>query len=164
MKKHLFMPWVILLAAWIGFGCASGRYGRLDTVDRADPVTVEMLVQQWESYDVYYTGLHAGHPSAVLFERKDDDMGFLTGRWSTVKSKDLLDDLVDSIRKQLPFAGYYPRLWKLFGPDGHLYGYMFTSWDHAVMKVVDEKTMFVNDIPLPPYLAIDGDGRSFRTP
>ena len=164
MKKHVVLPWVILLAALIGSGCAPGRYGRLAVADRADPVTVETLVKNWEDYEIYFAGLHAGHPSAVLFERKDDDRGFSTGRWFTVKSKDLLDGLVDSIRKQLPFAGYYPRLWKVFGPDGHLYGYMFTSWDHAVIKAVDEKTMFVNDIPMPPYLAIDGEGRSFRTP
>jgi len=46
----------------------------------------------------------------------------------------------------------------VYGPDGHLYGYMFTSWDHAVMRMVDEKTLFVNDIPMPPYLAIDKKG------
>ena len=164
MKKYVVLLGVILLAALIGSGCTPGRYGRLGPVDRVDPVTVDSLVKNWEDYEVYFAGLHAGHPSAVLFDRKDDDRRLLSERWFDVKSKDLLDHLVYSIQKQLPFAGYYPRLWKIFGPDGHLYGYMFTSWDHAVMKVVDEKTMFVNDIPLPPYLAINGDGRGFRTP
>jgi hypothetical protein len=76
----------------------------------------------------------------------------------------LLDDLVDLIKWQLPIGVFYPRLFKVIGPDGHLYGYMFTSWDHAVMRAVDEKTLFVNELPMPPYLAIDGKGPASRTP
>jgi hypothetical protein len=87
-----------------------------------------------------------------------------SGRWFKVDSKEMLDDLIDSIQRQLPIGIYYPRLWKVFGSDGHLYGYMFTSWDNAVMKSVDEKTLFVYDLPMPPYLAVGDKGIGFRTP
>ena len=44
----------------------------------------------------------------------------------------------------------------MLGPDGHLYGYMFTAWDNAVMPIRDDKTMAVLDLPMPPFLSIDG--------
>jgi len=164
MRKYFAWPLAILLAGFLTSGCAFTQYGRLDLTNRTDAVTVETLVKNWEDYELYYAGVHAGHPSAVLFDRKDDDRGFMTERWFKVKDKEMLDDLVDSIQRQLPIGIYYPRLWKVFGPDGHLYGYMFTSWDNAVMKSVDEKTLFVYDLPMPPYLAVGGKGIGFRTP
>ena len=43
--------------------------------------------------------------------------------------------------------------------------YVFTSWDHVVMKMLDDRTMVIYDLPLPPYLAIDGgDGLRERRP
>jgi hypothetical protein len=164
MKEVFAWPPAILLVGLLMSGCAFSPYGRLVLPDRTDALTLETLVRHWEDYEIHYAGVHAGHPSAVLFDRKDDDRGFMTERWFKVKDKEMLDDLVDSIQRQLPLAGYSPRLWRIIGPDGRLYGYLFTSWDHAVMKSVDENTLFVNDLPMPPYLAIDGNGSDFRTP
>jgi len=44
----------------------------------------------------------------------------------------------------------------MLGPDDHLYGYMFTAWDHATMIIGDDNTMRVLDIPMPPFLAVSG--------
>ena len=45
------------------------------------------------------------------------------------------------------------------------YGYVFALWDHVVEKIVDDRTLVVYDLPLPPYLAIDGgDGPRERRP
>ena len=44
----------------------------------------------------------------------------------------------------------------MLGPDEHLYGYMFTAWDHAVMLIGDDKTMRVLDLPMPPHMAVGG--------
>ena len=158
MKKYFALPLAALLAGLLASGCAITQYGKLRMPEKKDPVTIRTLQENWEDYEIYYTGLHAGHPSAVLFDRKDDERGFVTERWLRVKSKETLDALVRSIAGQSPMAVYYPRLWRVIGPDGHIYGYMFTSWDHAVMKAVDEKTLFVHDLPLPPYLEFKGKG------
>jgi hypothetical protein len=164
MSQYSVFPLSILLAGLLVSGCALNQYGSLQMVKRTDAVTVEALQNHWEDYEIHYSGVHAGHPSAVLFDRKDDDRGFVSERWFKVTDKDLLDDLVDLIKRQLPIGVFYPRLFNVIGPDGHLYGYMFTSWDHAVMRAVDEKTLFVNELPMPPYLAIDGKGPASRTP
>lgn len=164
MRKHITLPLAALIIGLFVTGCALTQYGRLQRSDLSDGVTVQSLQKNWQNYEVFYSGQHAGHPSAVLFDRKDDDKAFSTERWFRVTNKELLDDLIDSIQRQLPIAGYFPRLWKVLGPDGHAYGYLFTAWDHAVLRSVDEKTLFVNDIPMPPYLAVEGDGKGFRTP
>jgi hypothetical protein len=163
VRKYSVLPLAIIWVGLLVSGCASTQYGKLRMPDRTDPVTVETLLKNWKDYELYYAGLHAGHPSAVLFDRKDDDRGFNTERWFKVDNKELLNELIDNIERQLPIGVYYPRLWKIIGPDGHLYGYMFTSWDHAVMRAVDGKTLFVNDLPLPPYLDVNGKDPGVRT-
>jgi hypothetical protein len=60
------------------------------------------------------------------------------------------------IEAQVLIQPYYPRLWKILGPDEYLYGYMFTAWDHAVMPIGDDKTMRAMDLPMPPFLAVGG--------
>ncbi|MBN2033088.1 MAG: hypothetical protein JW836_07415 [Deltaproteobacteria bacterium] len=161
MRKYF----VLLMVASAGLslsGCIIGQYGTLRLPEKTDTVTVQFLQENWENYEIYYAGVHAGHPSAVLFDRKDDDRDFITERWFNTENKELLDDLIDSIQRQLPIGVFYPRLWRVLGPDGHLYGYIFTPWDHAVMRAVDEKRLFVNDLPMPPYLSITGDGSGSR--
>jgi hypothetical protein len=160
MRKYIVLTFAFVLFSVLGTGCAGTQYGKLSLQEKTDAVTIQTLQKNWQDYIVYYAGLDAGNPSAVMFDRKDDDRVITTERWYNVKNKALLDDLIDSIQRQSPFAGYYPRLWKICGPDGYLYGYMFTSWDQAatVMKSVNEKTLLVYDLPLPPYLAIGGPG------
>ena len=163
MRKYLALTFAFLLFSVLGMGCAGTQYGKLILQQKSDAVTIQTLQKNWQDYNVYYAGLDAGNPSAVMFDRKDDDRVIMTERWFKMKNKELLDDVIDSIQRQLSFAGYYPRLWNIYGPDGHLYGYMFTAWDHATMKSAGEKTLFVYDLPMPPYLAI-GPGNDFRTP
>lgn len=163
MKKINLLIGAFVLVAFLASGCAGTQYGKLRLPEKTDAVTIQGLQKNWQDYEVYYAGVHAAHPSAVMFDRRDDDRVIMTERWFKMKDKELLDDVIDSIQRQLSFAGYYPRLWKIIGPEGHLYGYMFTSWDHATMKAADEKSLFVNDLPMPPYIAI-GPGHDFRTP
>lgn len=164
MRRYSRLPLAALIIGVLVTGCAFTQYGKMRVAEKADLVTVQSLQKNWQEYELYYAGLDPGNPSAVLFDRKDDERSLTSGRWFKVNSKEMLDDLIDSIQRQLPIGIYYPRLWKVFGPDGHLYGYMFTSWDNAVMKSVDEKTLFVYDLPMPPYLAVGGRGIGFRTP
>lgn len=124
-----------------------------------DRVTVQDLVRNWQEHSVYYAGHGRGHPSAVLFDPKDDDRVIIAHRWWKVEEYEVLTDLVDSIQRQVPIAYYYPKLLELLGPDNQRYGYAFTSWDHVPGNMVNDHTLQVYDLPLPPYLAIDGGDR-----
>jgi hypothetical protein len=124
--------------------------------DRGTNVTIQTLMKNWQDYTVYYTGLDAPNPSAVLFEPKNGDRVIKVDRWSKVENRKLLADLIDSIQRQVGLSAYYPRLFEIRCPDGHLYGFMFTAWDVVSTRMVDDHTMFVFDIPLSPYLAVGG--------
>ncbi|MBN2034014.1 MAG: hypothetical protein JW836_12110 [Deltaproteobacteria bacterium] len=137
------------------YGCASKGYIRTRMV-HPDQISVQSLLETWQDYTIHFTGHGRGHPSAVLFKPKSDGKVVIADRWWKVEQYEILADLVDSIQRQLPIAYYYPRLLQLMGPDNHRYGYVFTSWDHVVAKLVDERTIIIYDLPLPPYLAIDG--------
>ena len=139
-------------------GCATYTGARSQMV-YGNRISVQGLVKDWQNYNIYFTGHGRGHPSAVLFEPKDDDRAIIADRWWKVETYEVLADLVDSIQRQLPIGFYYPRLLELVGPDNHRYGYVFTSWDHVVVKLTDDRTMVVYDLPLPPDLAIDGGDR-----
>jgi hypothetical protein len=49
-------------------------------------------------------------------------------------------------------------LQRILGPDDQFYGYFFSAWTHAYIEVIDEKTLWIEDIPLAPDLVTtDGD-------
>jgi hypothetical protein len=77
-------------------------------------------MQNWQDYTVYYAGLDVGNPSVVLFDPKNDDRVITVDRWSKVESRELLTAPIDSIQRQVNLAPYYPRLFEIRGPDGHL--------------------------------------------
>jgi hypothetical protein len=114
------------------------------------------LKENSQKYNILATGVELNVPSAIIFDRKDDNREIMGERWWELKDYKAVSETVDWIEAQEPVGGYYPRLWKILGPDEHLYGYMFTAWDHAVMFVGDDKTMRVMDLPVPPFLAVGG--------
>jgi hypothetical protein len=163
-KKH-FADVLVRLGLLLALsGCAVYTGARSQMV-YGNRITVQGLAKDWQNFNVYFTGHGRGHPSAVLFEPKEDGRAVIADRWWKVEQYEILADLIDSIQRQLPIGFYYPRLLELVGPDNIPYAYVFTSWDHVPVKLVDERTLFVYDIPLPPYLAIDGrDGFRERRP
>jgi len=164
MKNRFGSVLVLAALALTVCGCASYGYVRSQMV-YGNRITVQNLVKDWQDYTVYFTGHGRGHPSAVLFKPKGDDRVIIADRWWKVETYEILTDLVDSIQRQLPIPYYYPRLLELLGPDNHRYGYVFTSWDHVVVKLIDVRSIVIYDLPLPPYLAIDGgDGPRERRP
>jgi len=164
MKKY--MTRVVLFLAFVAFlaGCLKPGTYRVVPQGEGRP-NIATLTKNWQDYSVTYAGHGPWHPAAVMFERKDDDHAIAVDRWSVVESPEALEALVVSIRKQGQTGPYYPRLFEILGPDDHLYGYMFTAWDVVLTKMIDERTLFVFDMPLPPYLAINGrDSLLDRTP
>ena len=154
MKKGILL--ISLMSVFlIVAGC--GSYGKLRLqVGPGETVTIQQLKENWEKYHILATGVEPNVPSAIIFDRKDDGREIIGERWWELKDYKSVSDTIDWIELQISTGPYYPRLWKILGPDDHLYGYMFTAWDHAVMPVGDDKTMRVMDLPMPPSLAVGG--------
>jgi hypothetical protein len=137
-----------LVAILIAAGCASSGKLRLEN-GTGDGVTLRSLEKNWKDYVIYYAGQNRGLPSAVMFDRKDDDRTLTGDRWFKVDNDETLRDLLDWIQRP-SVAAYDPRLWKILGSDDHLYGYMFTGRFPVLMTMIDEKTMYVFD-PFMPH-------------
>ena len=156
MMMRRWMPLILIfLMVLLVMGCSGYARLRLQSGPN-ETMTLEKLKENWQSYHVLYAGLEPNVPSAIIFDRKDDDRKIIGERWWEMKDAKTLSDTIEWIRHQTIVGPYYPRLWKILGPDDHLYGYMFTAWDHAVMTIVDNKTMRVQDLPVPPFLAVSG--------
>ena len=141
----IFVSLVLFLLA----GCAGlDAYGKLRLLaDGKERVTIEQLVDRWQDYDVYYSGIAVHKPSAILFDPKGDERTLQVHPWWVrVEKKDMLLEIlkwIDFYRK------FPPRLRAVLGPDNAFFGYMYTPWDHALIKVVDDKTLWVNELSMP---------------
>jgi hypothetical protein len=154
MKKGVLLLSLISLFFIVA---ACGNYGRLRLQSGpGETMTTQYLKENWGNYHVIATGVEPGVPSAIIFDSKDDGREIIGERWWELKDYKWVSDTIDRIEAQGSVAQYYPRLWKMLGPDDHLYGYMFSAWDHAVMTIGDDNTMWVMDIPMPPHMAVGG--------
>jgi hypothetical protein len=155
LKRLVFVSLISLFFVFVG----CGTYGKLRLQSGpGETMTIHQLEENWEKYNILFTGVEPNVPSAIIFGRKDDDRIIIGERWWNLKDQKTLSETIGRIEAQTPFGPYYPRLWKMLGPDDHLYGYMFTAWDSAVMTIVEGKNMKVHDLPMPPFLAVGGGG------
>lgn len=147
MKKRAHVLSAALIFVFI-MGCSG--YARLrPQYGPNETMTIDKLKSNWQNYHILYAGLEPNVPSAVLFDRTDDDRNIIGERWWEMKDYETLSDTIEWIQQQIN-GPYYPIVYEIRGPDDYLYGYMFTAWHHAVMRQVDEKTLSVLDLPLPP--------------
>ena len=122
------------------YGCAN--YGAVKTAGHE--MTLETLVNNWEDYTVSWTGLSRGEPTALMFDPKGGDTKLVGDHWYRVESKEALAELITRLKEN---DVYYPIVWRMIGPDGQFYGYLYSGWRRTVVKPVDEKTVLVYGVP-----------------
>lgn len=157
-KKGVLFIILAPLFLFSAFGCSLlTAYGtlRLQSTGLAS-VAVQDLKKNWLDYSIYYAGISVDNPSGVLFDPKSDDKRIISNTWIEVKDLNILLELISWIEAQQGPGLYRPALYEILGPDGNIYGYLFTAWDHLVIKAADNRTLWVDDLPMPPYLTIHG--------
>jgi hypothetical protein len=144
----------------VSAGCFfANKYGKLRLAGfSGNKMTIHELKENWEDYDVSYAGYSVGFPTAIMFDPKDDERKLTSYKWVRVKDQETLSALIGGF--WVGTRDFRPKVWKILGPNGQLYGYMYTPVDHAVIKVVDETTMWVEDLPTGPEIhgPPDADG------
>jgi hypothetical protein len=139
---------VFLVAALLCLmtGCLGlGNYGRLSAA--MGKVTIKDLIENWYNYDIYYAGLAVDNPSAVMFDTKIEGLRITSDKWIPVTEKSVLETLVGWLNANINFP---PDLLRILGPKGKFFGYMYTYWDSVEIKAIDDKTLWIGDLPLPP--------------
>jgi len=143
MNRRFAFGLVLLVASVFIFGCAN--FGVLGPT-KTDSVTIESLTKNWTNYTVYWTGIDIGEPTGLMFDPKADDKA-LTGsgdRWFKVESEESLARMVRWMQFNHIF---YPVMYSMVGPEGQIYGYIYTGSKRTTMKLVDDKTMLVYGVP-----------------
>jgi hypothetical protein len=147
------IAWVtVMLAVLIAaYGCAN--YGAIKPA--YNEMTIEMLLNNWKDYDVSWTGLSVGEPTALMFDPKDDGKKLVGDIWHPVESKEALVGFVSWLKAN---QVYYPFVWRILGPDGQFYGYLYSGCKYAVVKPMNETTVWVYGIPA----TLRGEDRNFN--
>ena len=139
---------LIVVFAILSYGCAGiNTYGKLRTTHGKGEITIEDLIKNWQAYDIYYAGYYPTRPSAVIFGLKEDGRKLVYDEWVPVTDQKTLVNLVNWMDSN-PFS--YPQTYRILGPDDQSYGFVYSTWNHMLMKKIDEKTMHVFNLPYPP--------------
>ena len=98
-----------------------------------------------------------------MFDPKNNDKTLQpSDRWTKLDDKESVTEVISWIKIQ-DSSNFYPRLYRILGPDDQFYGYLFSAWNHLTTKVVDDRTLRVYDLPDPPYY-YEGPENEMRTP
>jgi hypothetical protein len=151
MNRNLAFGEIILIAAVLISGCSN--YGTITSTPSQD-MTIDTLTKNWMNYTVNWTGLDTGEPTGIMFDPKADGKALTGDRWYNVESQESLSKMIGWLKFNML---YYPYVWRVVGPDGQFYGYVYTGYPHFTMKLVDEKTMLVYGIPA----TLRGEDRRF---
>ncbi len=147
--KYLHLALLAVVSVCIISGCSG--YGKLRLQSRyGNDVTIEKLKENWQDYIVYYTGYATNNPSGIMFDQKNDNKTLMNDKWIKIEDQETVAEVISWIKIQ-DFTIFYPRLYRILGPDNKFYGYLYTAWDHVLTKVVDDKTLWVYDLPAPPH-------------
>ena len=154
MKKNLAL--VIIFFFFLGFlsGCSwNQEYGKLWVGPASkERLTPNQLYEQWENYHIYYAGVSISQPTAILFDPKDDKRKIETHEyWAPVKKREELWDLIGHIQTS---QYQYPVMKSILGPGNAFYGYLYTNWTHVVLKVIDQKTLWIDYLNENPLLGV----------
>jgi hypothetical protein len=126
----------------------SRHYGKLELASRgSDRMSIGKLQKEWLKYTVYYIGVDISSASAAVFWPKSGEKPLAGNRWTEVKDQGKVTRLIRAIHSR-NIAEEWARLWEILGPDGKVYGYMYSAWSRAVIKFENSAVwVYVEDQP-----------------
>jgi hypothetical protein len=133
-----------------GISCAGvGNYLQFKAARSTEyPMNIQTLQENWQEYSIAYAGLSRKSPSAILFQSKESEKRLTYDKWVPVSSPEHMDEVIHWLNNNPNFP---PVLWALVGPEGNLYGYIYSYYQSVYMKQIDPDTWFIGDLPLPPF-------------
>jgi hypothetical protein len=137
---------VIAVSLGLMASCAGLKnYGTLKST--TGKVTINDLIENWQNYRIYYAGLAVDNPSAIMFDTKIEGRRITSDKWVPVTEKSVAASVVGWLNANI---NYPSELWEIVGPKGKFFGYMYSYWGTVEIKGIDDKTIWMGDLPLPP--------------
>lgn len=153
LKKCLYLVLIVAFLATLTYGCATPKgYGKLGFTQTTEPkMTLNQLVENWKNYDIYYSGVHRNYVIGIMFDPKDDERKLVGHEWwEPVQTEEDLHHLILMVNIFRSFR-YEPMLWKILDRDNQLYGFIYTARYPMIIKVVDNRTLWVDELTFPPF-------------
>jgi hypothetical protein len=157
LKNCLYLLLILVFVATLTFGCVAPKgYGKLGFAQTKEPkMTLDQLVKDWENYDIYYSGVHEDYVFGIMFDPKDDERKLVGHEWwEPVETQEDLRQMILSMNIFKAFQ-YQPMLWKILGPDNQLYGFTYTARYPMIIKVIDDRTLWVDELTFPPLFEVN---------
>lgn len=155
MDRKQKLYWAVITMVFVFFtsGCAFlDNYGKIRLQSGpGERMTIEKLKERWQDYTVHYTGLDIDKPGAIMFDPKNDDKDLIRHRWwDPVKSQKELSEIA---LWTYAYSTYYdPTIRRVLGPNDQFYGYLYTDHHHVLIRVIDDKTLWVDEMVVPPHI------------
>ncbi len=125
------------------------KYGSIRAARGPYANDIQNLVSHWEQYHIYYAGLSYKSPSAIIFNPKEGNKRIVSSKWMPVTDHTVVTTIVKWLDS---YINYPPDLSVILGPGGDFFGYVYTSAvEQVVVREIEPNTLFVEDIPLPPF-------------
>jgi len=145
--KVSYILWALLLIFLFTECSDLSMYGRLRGVSQKD-ISITSLVDNFNSFYVYFSGPNRESAAAVIFDPKDDQREIVVEKgWEKVEDKRSLKEIIHWMRADILFP---PRLNAIIGPDNQVYGYIFTYLIHIYTRSLGNQRLWIGYLPLPP--------------
>ena len=155
-KNSLCLGVVIAFLVGLISGCSTMKgYGKLGFVGTTEPkMTLDQLVDNWKDYDIYYSGINKDYVYGIMFDPKNDTRKLVGHKWW--EPVETLEQLRQSILWMNIFKSfrYEPILWKILSPDNQLHGFIYTARYPMIIKVIDNRTLWVDELTFPPLFEV----------
>ncbi|MCF8105812.1 MAG: hypothetical protein K9K64_10030 [Desulfohalobiaceae bacterium] len=150
VKIGLIFSVLLLLAA----GCAGYGSLRVECAYSDCEYEVQSLMEDFDSYHVYYAGQNPRLVSGMLFDPKDDPNKIEPGPWTIVHSREKAWSMIKVLGS---YPSYRPKFSRVIGENGRMYGYLY-SYVETPVKQLSPGVVKVLYIPQPPHLKHDRTG------
>jgi hypothetical protein len=147
---YLFMITAILMGLTSSCSTVKG-YGKLDFAGTTEPkMTLNQLVEDWNDYYIYYSGINENRVYGIMFDPKNDDRKLVGHEWwAPVESQEQVRQSILSVDVFRAFRNQ-PTLWKILSPDNQVHGFIYTFRYPVIVKVIDDQTLWVDELTFPP--------------
>lgn len=135
MKAHRYLILIVLFI----LGCPSWpkEYGWRNALPKNESeAIIQNLFDKWEDFDIYYADLGTPFSMGIMFDPKSDETSLAGDMWKKITDK-------ETLLKKLKWIKHDRLLNKILGPDGRFYGYLYYSYGHVTLKMIDENKMYV---------------------
>lgn len=151
MTRFFKVSVLFIMVALFAFACATPKGAtRFEPVAHRDTrAALSDLRQDWRNYSISYGGGSVGLASALIFDPKDDGRHLVGERYLKVEDEETLDRVISVIRSYVTFT---PTLYRIYGEEGELFGYVFTAHFRPFPRKIDDRTLGLPNWKSPAYI------------